>query len=302
MKKTFLILMTLIFCSVAVYAASYKVNTSGKVTNPTGRTQQNSSVITPENVYRNYNAQTYTSTQQVSQGAVATIDIVMDYSGSMSYWISAAKSSMSAIVKQLPQNTLVGFRVFGHDSGINPYAPILGKVQSIAKSAGGKYKVNTVVKSYLGNFSGACAATKQVVPVTQYNASTLLNGMNSVNIGGATPLTFALQQAVAVDFKNMGITSPKKIVLITDGGETCGGDPCAFARQLVSTRKDITIDVVLVSSNSKQLQCLATTTGGKFYNTTDIPSFTKVLTESIQSTPQTTQTQQPSQKYEFVSP
>lgn len=299
MKKALLCLIILSSCSLAVSAASYKINAGGKVTSPAGTIQQKSSIITEQDIYKNYNATTYVNTKQVQQNPVGTIDIVMDYSGSMAYWISAAKNSMAMIVSQLPSNTKVGFRVFGHDSGINPYTPVIGKIKSIAKDSNGKYKVSAVQHSYLGDVSGSCSATSQIVPVIQYNASSLINGMNSVNIGGATPLTLALQQAVSVDFKNMGITSPKKIILITDGGETCGGDPCAFARQLASMRKDITIDVVLVSSHSRELACLSTATGGKFYNIQDVPTFTRVLSESLQNVESVPETQY-EQKYEFI--
>ena len=124
--------------------------------------------------------------------------------------------------------------------------------------------------------------------------------MNSVQIGGSTPLTLALEQAVTSDFGGMSNTQPKKIILITDGGENCGGDPCAFANALVAQRKDVTIDVVLVSSNSKELVCLAKTTGGKFYNTEDVYSFTNVLIESMQDTPASTTETEPTQHYEFI--
>lgn len=305
--KKFISLMVFCFTCSAVLGATYKVNTSGKVTTPTGSIQRNATVtappvITPQNIYTNYNAQTYVANKQVLAGSIGTIDIVMDYSGSMAYWIQAAKSSMASIVSQLPSSTKVGFRVFGNDSGSNPYTPALNKVKSIVKNEKGKYKVKTVSHSYLGSTSGVCSATSQVVPVCPYDAVTLINGMNSARVGGATPMTLALQQAVYNDFAGMDTYSPKKIILITDGGENCGGDPCSFARQLVATRKDIMIDVVLVSSNSQGLRCLADTTGGKFYNTNDISSFTNVLMNSMQNAPTTVAPvqQQPAQNYEFI--
>lgn len=302
MKKIFVILFVLLVCSITVYAATYKVNTSGKVTSPTGTVQKNSSIITPQNVYSNYNSQTYVNTKQALANSIGTIDIVMDYSGSMSYWIVAAKKSMAAIVNQLPSSTKVGFRVFGHNGGGNPYSPVLAKVKNVAKDANGKYKVTTTSNPYLGNTSGSCSATAQVVPVIQHDASALINGMNSVVVGGSTPLTLALEQSVKIDFANLGITSPKKIILITDGGENCGGDPCAFARQLVAKRQDITIDVVLVSASSSRLSCLARETGGRLYKTNDIAGFTNVLTESMRNVPVSTETNvvEPTQNYEFI--
>jgi len=304
MKKFFVVLCLISICSVSAFGAKYKVNTGGQVISPTGSVQNTSTVVQPQpvqNVYTNYYHQNYVANQQVNANPVGTIDIVMDYSGSMAYWIEVAKRSMTAIVSQLPQTTKVGFRVFGHDGGNNPYSPILNKVKSVTKNKKGKYVVATQTSSYLGNTSGSCSATSQVVPVIPYNASTLINGMNSVRVGGSTPLTLALEQSVGTDFGKFDKTSKKKIILITDGGENCGGDPCAFARQLAAQRSDITIDVVLVSSSSKELVCLANLTGGKFYNTDDISSFTQVLQESINNAPANSTTEpEQTQEYEFM--
>lgn len=304
MKRIFILLCIISLFTVTAIGAKYKVNTGGQITSPNGSVQNTSNILQPtpvNQVYTNYYHQNYVDNKQVNVNPVGTIDIVMDYSGSMTYWIEVAKRSMASIVSQLPQSTKVGFRVFGHNGGNNPYTPVLNKVKCVTKNKKGKYVVATQTSSYLGNTSGSCSATSQVVPVVPYNAMSLLNGMNSVQVGGSTPLTLALEQAVNTDFSKMDNISKKKIVLITDGGENCGGDPCAFAQQLVSQRKDITIDVVLVSSGSRELVCLANLTGGKFYNTSDVSSFMNVIQESVTSTPAENQTEpEKTQEYEFM--
>ena len=78
----------------------------------------------------------------------------------------------------------------------------------------------------------------------------------------------------------------KKIVLVTDGGETCGGNPCEFIRNLVKYRKDIIIDVVMVNGSNK-LRCLADETGGKYYNTLNSVDFNNALNKTFQAEPQT---------------
>ena len=118
--------------------------------------------------------------------------------------------------------------------------------------------------------------------------------MNSVSIGGSTPMVLALQKTVYNDFASIPTSEPKKIVLITDGGENCGGDPCAFARKL--NRPDIHIDVVLVSSNSRELVCLSRETGGNFYTLDNVSDLAKTVTQSM-----TTTEQEPQQSYEFVN-
>jgi hypothetical protein len=210
---------------------------------------------------------------------------------------------MQAIVMQIPTSTKLGFRVFGHNSyGANPNIPVVQEVKQIVSTGKNKFKVVTKANP-TGNTTGACSATQQVAGIYQANAQNLINGMNSVDLGGATPLVYALDRAVYQDFVNFDTATPKKIVLITDGGENCGGDPCEFARRLMSKRSDVHIDVVLVSSGSRKLSCLATATGGHFYNINNLSDFATTITNSIQAQPATVpgaNYNNNQQQYEFV--
>ena len=300
MKKAFsLILAILILTGGSAFAAKYKVNTSGTVKTQSGTIISPKANTVNQNYYNNYQASTYIANNQVNSSNVDIVEIVMDFSGSMSNWIGVAKRSMSAIVAQIPSTVKVGFRVFGHDNyGNNPNKnSTLRQIKKIVKK-NGKYQIVTE-KSCLGTTSGACSATAQVAPITAANTNSLLAGMNSVQLGGATPLVYALDRTVYQDFVPFGNTTPKKIVLITDGGENCGGDPCAFAKQLMSKRTDVHIDVVLVSSSSKALACLSTTTGGHFYTVDNLSDFSTTITQSIQ-TPSATPVQTQDQKYEYI--
>lgn len=304
MKKIYVFALALLFTFGGVFAATYKVNTSGVVKSSTGKVISAPSNTVNQNYYNNYNAQTYVNMNQVNALPVGIIEIVMDYSGSMSNWIGVAKRSMSSIVAQIPPTTNVGFRVFGYDlDGNNPaFANTVQQVKKIVKKGNGKFSVVTEAGA-IGSTSGVCAATRQVTNITAANSSALLAGMNSVNIGGATPMVYALDRTVYQDFAGFDMITPKKIVLITDGGENCGGDPCAFARQLMQKRSDVHIDVVLVSSNSRHLTCLSSTTGGHFYNINNLSDFSTVMSQSLQSQPNTQnipQIQQPEQNYEYI--
>ena len=284
----------------AVLAAKYTVNTSGTVKNSSGQVLTSPANTVNQNYYNNYYMQNYVANNQVNQTQVGTIDIVMDFSGSMSNWITAAKRSMAAIVAQIPSTTKIGFRVFGHDSnGNNPTSiHTLQDVKKIVKN-GNKFTVVTE-KNPIGTTKGACSATKLVSPIVSANSASILSGMNSVDIGGATPLVYALDRAAYQDFAGLDTVSPKKIILITDGGENCGGDPCAFAKALMRKRSDIHIDVVLASSYSKSLSCLASTTGGHLYNVNNLADFSTTLTKTIQSQP-ATQQEIKKQNYEFIA-
>ena len=285
MRKLPLILGFLLLSSGCAFGAKYTINTSGVVKNPAKTVQTSPGNVINQNYYNNYNANSYVAQNVVNDEQTPIVEIVMDYSGSMANWIMVAKRSMSAIVSQIPSSTKLGFRVFGHDNyGNNPsLGAQLQEVKKVIKK-GNKIKVVTQA-SPIGTTSGVCSATKQVSHIRSANASSIINGMNSVDVGGATPLVYALDRAVYQDFASFDMATPKKIVLITDGGENCGGDPCEFARRLMAKRNDVHIDVVLVSSYSKALTCLSATTGGHFYNINNLSDFSTTLNRSIQSKP-----------------
>ncbi|MDY6359304.1 MAG: hypothetical protein SPL76_07340 [Cyanobacteriota bacterium] len=306
MKKFMISAVLVAFTMCAAFGAKYTVNTSGVVKN-SGKVQTQVGNTINQNYFNNYSASDYVNQSTVNNGDSAIVEIVMDYSGSMANWIDVAKRSMASIVAQIPTSTKLGFRVFGHDNyGSNPrFGTTIQEVTKLVKK-GNKIKVVTQ-QSPLGRTSGVCAATKQVAPIRSANAYNLINGMNSVDIGGATPLVYALDRAVYQDFAPLDQSLPKKIVLITDGGENCGGNPCEFAKRLMTKRSDVHIDVVLVSSYSKSLTCLASTTGGHFYNINNLSDFSSTVNRSIQSKPTKTpdtslngQTQN-GQNYEFIN-
>ncbi|MCQ2739203.1 MAG: VWA domain-containing protein [bacterium] len=297
-KRVFILLFILLLATGVSFGKKYTVNSSGTVKTDTGKIITSPANTINQNPYSNYQTNTYVNTNQVNATQVGIIEFVMDYSGSMSNWIEVAKRSMYYIAQQIPTNILVGFRVFGHDNnGSNPAetGSTLQEVKKIVKT-GNKFKVVTTI-GCVGKTYGACSSTKQVSPITQLNINALLSGMNSVKLGGSTPLVYALDRTVNQDFVSLDKITPKKIVLITDGGENCGGDPCAFAKKLMNSRNDVHIDVVLVSSNSKALACLAGATGGHFYTVNDLSDFSTVITTSINTAPV-----EPvkNQSYEFI--
>jgi len=54
------------------------------------------------------------------------------------------------------------------------------------------------------------------------------------------------------------------IVVVTDGDDTCGGDPCGAARAIRAKRPNVTINVIDLSGGSSPTpRCIANATGGK---------------------------------------
>lgn len=107
--------------------------------------------------------------------------------------------------------------------------------------------------------------------------SSMIKKLNSSKLGMETPLVYALEQTVNKDLASF--PSPyvkKKIVLITDGVDTCGGDACAFVKELMAKRNDIVIDVIMIDS-SDNLSCIADETNGNYYNVKTKDEFVKSL-------------------------
>lgn len=102
---------------------------------------------------------------------------------------------------------------------------------------------------------------------------------------GMTPLAKALEQA-AEDFKDH--PGPKRIIAITDGVETCGGDPCKAAEKL---RKEYDVKVYVLTYGAKkeddfsELNCV-----GKTQNAKSPEAFAQALSDLTMEALNTKQT------------
>lgn len=184
------------------------------------------------------------------------IELVVDYSGSMEQWIKIAVSTLKSILPKISPETNVGLRVFGQHTG-QPFVSVI--------------------------FNG-CQATSQVVRPAVKNTANVISGLNKTKIGYATPLTYALKRTVYGDFAGISHNTKKKIVLVTDGGESCNEDPCAFIRSIAAQRKDIIVDVIMVNG-SNNLRCLSNATGGKYYNINNASEFGTAMGVSFETLP-----------------
>ena len=108
---------------------------------------------------------------------------------------------------------------------------------------------------------------------------------------GQTPLTNSVDEAVdALDLKD----DPGVVVLLTDGRESCGGDPCALAAQ-IAAEKNVTVHVIGFKVRAQHFQwngqgaknretsarCLADQTGGKYVSTESTEELVKALQDML---------------------
>ncbi len=108
-----------------------------------------------------------------------------------------------------------------------------------------------------------CDSIELRLKPTPNAAAPLLDAIKTINPRGRTPLTRSVELAAEeLDFRN----KPATVVLLTDGEETCGGDPCRTAKALKTEAKDLTIHVIGYREQGGYFtaRCMSDQTGGEY--------------------------------------
>lgn len=126
---------------------------------------------------------------------------------------------------------------------------------------------------------GDCSDIEALRPVGAVAAAEVSAAVQAINPKGKTPLTDAVREAAsAMRFEEDRAT----VILLSDGEETCGGDPCAMAKELDTAGVDLTIHVVgfdLSDDQTTNLRCMADNTGGKFLKADDAQQLNDAMRE-----------------------
>lgn len=116
--------------------------------------------------------------------------------------------------------------------------------------------------------AGVCANIDVRLKPAAHSAERILRELDRVQPYGQTPIAQSVQTAADVlRYRER----PAVIVLLTDGEETCGGNPCALAQRLRASGVDTTVHVIgyMVGHASGMptqypTRCLPEQTGGLF--------------------------------------
>jgi Ca-activated chloride channel family protein len=183
-------------------------------------------------------------------GGTGHMVLVLDASGSMKEphgdgrtRFQAAVSAMRQVVASLPGDVEVGLRVYG---------------------------------SRIADGPGSCKDSELVVPVGPPDKDALRKALGKARPLGNTPIAYSLQEAAA-DLPDSG---SRTIVLVSDGEESCGGDPCKVARDLSQRGLDLHVDVVgfqVDAAARNQLTCVAQAGRGTFYDAPDADALVSQL-------------------------
>lgn len=169
------------------------------------------------------------------------VELVLDVSGSMrtrdidgQSRMTAAKQAFNEVLDAVPEQVQLGIRTLGADY------------------PGDDRKVG-------------CKDTKQLYPVGPLDRTEAKTAVATLAPTGWTPIGPALLGA-ADDLE--GGDSTRRIVLISDGEDTCGPlDPCEVARDIAARGIHLVIDTLGLVPNEKirkQLTCIAEATGGTY--------------------------------------
>lgn len=174
----------------------------------------------------------------------ANVLLMLDASGSMAArtggerMLTIAQDALLEFGRRLPEGARVGLRVYGH-TGSNRES---GKAES-------------------------CAGTELLYPFATFEPARFEQAVRSFEPVGWTPIAASLQ-AAADDFAAAGTAgAPNVIYMVSDGIETCGGDPVAAARRLQSENVNVVVNVIgfgVSSADARQLRAIAEAGGGEY--------------------------------------
>jgi len=181
---------------------------------------------------------------------------ILDASGSM--WeraggkprIVIAKETLSNLIEQTPAQIRAGVTVYGH------------------RRKGDCSDIEEIV------------SLKNLDPMAKFRAK---ERISSINAMGKTPITDSIQQTVD---RLKGEEGESTIVLISDGLESCGKDPCALTRKLKSAGINFVMHVVgfgLMDHQKKKLACIADAGEGTFFTADNASDLLEALTVVKQS-------------------
>lgn len=122
-----------------------------------------------------------------------------------------------------------------------------------------------------------CQDSKLEVPFAPDNHTAIIKKLISLQPQGNTPLAYSLLQA-AEDFPDHS-QYRNIVILITDGIESCGGDPCAVSQALQKKRIFLKPFVIAMSQEEgmpQQFNCM-----GNFYDASNMPRFRAALSQAL---------------------
>ena len=184
----------------------------------------------------------------VALATESSVLFVLDGSGSMQAELNGrakmehARTLLSQLIKTLPPDKRIGLATFGHTR------------------------------------KDDCSDIEILAPIGSAD-SAVIKAMESIHPKGMTPLTGAMQLAAAQFREHEGAA---QVVMISDGKETCQGDPCAAVREARAGGVKMQVHVIgfdVTPEETTQLKCIAEAGDGKYFAAANAAELRKALTQ-----------------------
>ncbi len=190
--------------------------------------------------------------------AKTDIEFILDASGSMraamegKTQIAVAKQSIKTALESITPDTQVALRVYAH-----------------------RMEQDDKAKS--------CLDSELMIPLGPLNKTDFSAKVDSIQPKGYTPIAYSLSQAPG-DF-GAAVESEKVIILVSDGEETCGGDPVQVVKDLQAKGFKVKVNTIGFNADAKaqaQLKLIAAAGGGQYYDAKDSATLASSLKEVTQ--------------------
>jgi Ca-activated chloride channel homolog len=191
------------------------------------------------------------------EGKILNVAILMDSSGSMAAKIGGktkmeiAKEAVRNYASKLPQGSRVMLRVYGQEGS----------------NSDSDKKVS-------------CGSTEVVYELNPYDEASFKDGLNKFEPTGWTPIAGAIQAAQKDLEGQTGEKVQNIIYVVSDGVETCDGDPAEAAISILNSPAKAQVNVIGFDVNDegqKSLHQIAQAGGGTYQSVSSAADFEKYL-------------------------
>ncbi len=130
---------------------------------------------------------------------------------------------------------------------------------------------------------GDCEDIETILPLGPLDKAAMRTSVEGLNPKGRTPITRAVNEA----FEGLRQhPDPALVILVSDGLETCGGDPCAAVREARASGIDFVMHVVGFGVEGEeqelaQLECMAQAGGGQYFDVNSADALGAALESAV---------------------